>query len=95
MIGIQTTYHKDVESKEGDEDTQVTPSLIERDTKRRVEIFSIGISAVLASRCRVGVVDVAADPVDVALCVLETLLATRRVEYTELLFHCKQNAEGQ
>jgi hypothetical protein len=77
--------HNDVESKEGDEDTQITPSIIERDTKRRVVIFSTGISAVLACRCRVGVVDVAADPFNVALCVLETLLATRRVEFTELL----------
>ena len=80
----QDTYDNNVERKERNEDTQITPAIIKRDANGVVEVFSSRVSTILACGCRVGVVDIASDAVEVALCVLVTLLTTRRIECTEL-----------
>lgn len=75
---------EDVERDECDEDAEVAPAVVEGDAERLVEVVSGSIRAELAGRRGIGVVDVPADLVDVALCVRQALLAAGRVEYTEL-----------
>jgi len=72
--------NKDVKRQKPDKDSKIPPAMIKLHSQAFIEIISRFIEAVLAVGSSVGVVDVSANCVDVALSVLEALLTTRRRE---------------